>query len=420
MKRRLWRILHDRAGYTGLPLAFKGLMFLGMAIIAAVLIYTTQTMVKELKASEARLANAYAGHWKRAAESTDPNEIGYLFDEIISKSDFPIVVADPNGQPLYWRGLTGITEHDTTVATREHIRQRMRRMAKEYPPVPITYEGHLLYKLHYGNYELVNAVARLPYIGVAVLLLFLLVAYIGFRNIKRAEQRYIWVGMAKETAHQLGTPLMSLLGWLERLEPSEGTGGVAPRSPQQLQEIATAMRADVVRLQRVATRFSQIGSEPDRKIQPVEPVVRDVVAYFRTRLPHGGRGVTITEHYKPTAPVPINAELVTWVLENLIKNALEAVDAKSGAIDVAVGPDPRGGVEISVTDNGKGMTPKQQRQIFHAGFTTKQRGWGLGLTLARRIVMEYHGGDLFLDTSIPNQVTRFVLQLPGETAEDVG
>jgi len=416
MKRRLWRILHDRAGYTGLPLAFKGSMFLGMAIIAAVLIYTTQTMVKELKASEARLANAYAGHWKRAAESTDPNEIGYLFDEVISKSDFPIVVADPSGQPLYWRGLKGIAEHDTSTVTRRRILQLMRRMGDEYPPVPITYEGHLLYNLHYGNYDLVKAVARLPYIGVAVLVLFLLVAYVGFRNIKRAEQRYIWVGMAKETAHQLGTPLMSLMGWLERLE-SRAEGPEKPGlSPHEMQGIATAMRADVIRLQRVATRFSQIGSEPDRKVQPVEPVVREVAAYFRTRLPHGGRGVTLTEHYKPVGPIPVNAELLTWVLENLLKNAIEAVDAKSGTIEVAVGPEPRGGVEISVSDNGRGITLKQQRKVFHAGFTTKTRGWGLGLTLARRIVMEYHGGDLFLDTSIPNQLTRFVLRLPGASA----
>jgi signal transduction histidine kinase len=380
-------------------------------VIAAVLVYTTHTMVGELKASEARLANDYAGHWRRAAETTDPGEIGYLFDQIISKSDFPIIVADPDGQPLYWRGLEGIADTDTTAAARRRIVRLMQRMNEDYPPVPITYEGRLLYNLHYGNFALVRAVGRLPYIGVAVMLLFLAIAYIGFRNIKRAEQRYIWVGMAKETAHQLGTPLMSLLGWLERLDTHcesaadrARTGGVA--------EILQAMRSDVMRLNRVASRFSQIGSEPARKVQPVEPIVREAAAYFRARLPYGGQGVSLTESCQPCDPVPVNAELVSWVLENLIKNALEAVDPKSGRVQIALEPHPRGGVRISVSDNGRGISLKNQQKVFHPGFTTKTRGWGLGLTLARRIVMEYHGGDLYLDTSIPNEVTRFVIHLP--------
>ena len=211
-------MIHDRAGYSGLPLAFKGLMILGLAAIAAILIYTTQTMVAKLKASEARLANAYAGNWKRAAETTDPGEIAFLFDQIISKGDFPIVVADPDDQPLYWRSLPDLSDTDTSRAGRAEVVNLMRRMGREYPPVPIKYEGQLLYNLYYGNIALVDQVERLPYIGVAVMVLFLLIAYIGFRNIKRAEQRYIWVGMAKETAHQLGTPLMSLMGWLERLD----------------------------------------------------------------------------------------------------------------------------------------------------------------------------------------------------------
>lgn len=412
MKRRLWRMIHDRAGYSGLPLAFKGLMILGLAAIAAILIYTTQTMVDKLKGSEARLANAYAGHWKRAAETSDPAEISYLFDQIISKGDFPIVVADPDGQPLYWRSLPGIQDGDTTLTARHDAVMLMQRMGREYPPVPIRYEGRLLYNLYYGNIALVEQVERLPYIGVAVMVLFLLIAYIGFRNIKRAEQRYIWVGMAKETAHQLGTPLMSLMGWLERLESTVGTENPRPPEPSKLGETLQYMRADIVRLNRVAQRFSQIGSEPDRKPQSVEQVVRETVAYFRSRLPHSGRGVVLVEEYQSVGDVPINAELVTWVLENLIKNALDSVDPKTGRVEISVAPHPESGVKIAVSDNGRGITPAQARKIFQAGFTTKKRGWGLGLTLARRVVMEYHDGDLYLDTSIPNQLTRFIIHLP--------
>jgi hypothetical protein len=413
MKRRLWRLIHDRAGYSGLPLAFKGLMILGLAAIAAILIYSTQTMVGKLKASEARLANAYAGHWKRAAETSDPAEIAYLFDQIISRGDFPIVVATPDSQPLYWRSLPDVADNDTSRAARDRVIRLMRRMSDEYPPVPIRYEGRLLYNLHYGNIDLVEQVERLPYIGVAVMVLFLLIAYIGFRNIKRAEQRYIWVGMAKETAHQLGTPLMSLMGWLERLDGFYAPDQSAPVDRAKVGETLQYMRNDIVRLNRVAQRFSQIGSEPDRKVQPAEAVVREVVSYFRTRLPHSGRGVSLVEEYQPVPEVPINAELIAWVLENLIKNALDSVDPRTGRVDIAVAPHPEGGVKIAVSDNGHGITPAQARKIFNAGFTTKKRGWGLGLTLARRIVMEYHDGDLFLETSVPNLVTRFVVHLPG-------
>ncbi|MBI5867713.1 MAG: HAMP domain-containing histidine kinase [candidate division Zixibacteria bacterium] len=206
---------------------------------------------------------------------------------------------------------------------------------------------------------------------------------------------------------------MSLLGWLEKLQeqcvPPEQESS---ESADDVGYVLTRMRADVARLNRVAQRFSKIGSDPDRKPQQVEPVVEEVVAYFRERLPLQGRGVRITLDTEPAPPAAINPELVAWVLENLIKNAMESVDAKSGTIAVHCGPSSRGGVQITVTDNGRGIPGKQQQKIFHPGFTTKKRGWGLGLTLARRIVMEYHGGDLYLDDSVPNQATRFIVELP--------
>lgn len=412
MRRRLWKIIHDRAGYSGLPLAFKGLMILGIVVIAGFLVYTTQKMVGELKASEARMANAYASQWKRAAESTDPGEIGYLFDQIILRSDFPIVVADREGRPLYWRGLKGIDDRDTSMAAHERVLSMMRRMEAEYPAVPITYEGQLIYQLHYGNYELIRALALFPYIEVGLTSLFLVIAYVSFRNIKRAEQRYIWVGMAKETAHQLGTPLSSLMGWLEILESQCGKDDVTDSNSTSLRSVTVRMQADIARLRRVAQRFSQIGSDPDRKQQPLEPIIQDVADYFCQRLPHSGSGARIDTRMEPVPLVAVNTELISWVLENLVKNALESVDPKTGVITIDLEPHPRGGVKVCVSDNGRGIPSAQQKKIFNPGFTTKKRGWGLGLSLARRIIMEYHRGDLYLDTSIPNEVTRFVLHLP--------
>ncbi|GAB4320226.1 MAG: ATP-binding protein [Candidatus Zixiibacteriota bacterium] len=389
-------------------------MIAGVVVLAVFLVYTTQTMVNELKASEARLASTYANQWKRAAESTDPTEIGFLFDEIISRQDFPIVVADADGNPLYWRGLEGIADNAEDAETRDRVRKLMDRMGDEYPPVPITYEDQVLYFLYYGNYRLVQAVNLFPYIEVGLLTLFLLIAYVSFRNIKRAEQRYIWVGMAKETAHQLGTPLSSLMGWLELLESKFGDTA-APGVTSDLanvRETIDRMQLDVTRLRRVANRFGQIGSVPDLKVQSVQPIVEEVIAYFRQRLPFGGQGCCLTEDLEPTPKAAINPELISWVLENLIKNALEAVDPKQGVVHIQLHKLPGGLVEIAVTDNGRGIVGKQQKKIFEPGVTTKKRGWGLGLTLARRIVMEYHGGDLFLAESIPHKKTRFVIHLP--------
>jgi len=229
------------------------------------------------------------------------------------------------------------------------------------------------------------------------------VAFFGFRNIKESEQNYIWVGMAKEAAHQLGTPISSLMGWLQLLR--EG-------STESPADIAAHMESDITRLQRVANRFGQIGSVPDRRPTDLVSLCEEVLFYYRQRLPHRGGGVTIEGEFEPLPEADVNPELFSWVIENLVKNALEAVDPRNGRVVLKARPVGDGRIKLSLSDNGKGIAPQLLPHVFKPGFSTKRRGWGLGLTLARRIVEEYHGGRIWVEESSPETGTTFSMTVP--------
>ena len=238
----------------------------------------------------------------------------------------------------------------------------------------------------------------------------------GLAIIRQAEKRIIWVGMAKETAHQLGTPLSSLMGWAQLLRSNaEGVPGEADvrLSKAELTETVSELERDIERLNKVAQRFSHVGSAPQLQRQDVTPVVREVVHYMRRRMPKDRGEATITERYESTHEVDLNPELLEWALENLISNALNAFDKRPAQIDVSVAPRRDGReVEIVVKDNGRGMSPREQRRAFEPGYTTRRRGWGLGLALARRVVQEYHGGKITIRQSAPGVGTTVVISLP--------
>ena len=412
-----WLVFHDPAGYTGLPLWFKGFLIFGIAVIAGVLAYYTQQVVGQLKIAERRMANNYAEQWRKAVESQSEAVTGFLFEQIIQKRSFPLVVTDADNNPMHWRELEGVVDSDSSRTPRdiERVREIVTAMDEHYPPVPIVYQGQVLHYIHYGNYRLIRNLSLLPFLEVGLVVLFLLIAYIGFRNLKRAEQRYIWVGMAKETAHQLGTPLSSLLGWLEIFRDKSRQGKITMQAEQGsgFDDIIERMLSDTRRLEQVANRFGLIGSEPTKTTVDLRDIVCSTVDYFRARMPFRGKGAAIVADCDRPITTKANAELMGWVLENLIKNALEAVDPRTGRITVALEENrPRGVAVIRVTDNGRGVPTAMQKKIFSPGYTSKKRGWGLGLTLSRRIVAEYHAGRIYLARSIPGEQTEFVVELP--------
>jgi signal transduction histidine kinase len=418
-------------GYAEYPLFFKGFLVFGIIVIAFIFIYYTQNVVGKIKQDSKRVLTAYARLWQMAAsESPGGPEIDVIFEEIIQKSDFPIVVTDANGEPQAWREVN-VAWDDTTYASRQKLKKIVEGMDKHKEPIPIYFgeEKKIINYLHYGDSRLITKLKLMPLVEVGVLFLFILVGFITFRNIKRSEQRSIWVGMAKETAHQLGTPLSSLLGWLELLKTKcesvpfvlkssavrqdESETGNLEETKFELDEMIKGMQADIKRLEKIATRFGQIGSTPELKLADLNKIVSETVAYFKQRLPHAGSGVMIKEDFGDLVPVKVNAELLSWVIENLLKNSLEAVDPKQGIIQVSTKLDQdKKNITIEVCDNGRGIPSREQKKIFKPGYTTKKRGWGLGLSLAKRIVEEYHLGKIFLKESIPNQKTTFLMVIP--------
>lgn len=399
--------------YVGYSWFFKAFLLLGLIGVIALFLYFNQAVVNDLRNDATRLSQTYAHLIQYgASEATDPAVINFIFDEIISKVNFPIIVTDRRGVPAAW--TMEYSPDDTTTATREKLLEMIEEFDRHNTPIEILSDTSVISVLHYGDSSLIAKLRIIPIVEISVIAFFILVAFVGFRNIKQSEQRSIWVGMAKETAHQLGTPLSSLLGWVEllKLKHQEGKIVVSPEFPNgDFEKMTDRMMDDLRRLDRIATRFGQIGSAPELAEHSINEVVKDVVDYLKLRLPAGG--LTIKENYGDIPPGRINSELLRWVIENLVKNSMEAANSKTGVISVSTQyVEAQNKILITVEDNGRGVPPREQRKVFSPGFTTKKRGWGLGLTLARRIVEEYHGGRISLKSSEPGVRTVFTVELP--------
>ena len=377
---------------------FKRFLFVLAILIIFVLLLYTQNLVNNLRAETRKILEFYAHFYVRAVWEADDAELNFIFEEIIKRTDFPIVLSDTLGNPTAWKGID-VDPADYSEAAIEKVRKLTETMKKEIDPIPLRSENIFLGYLYFGDSKEIQQLQMLPYVEIVVVGLFIMVGFFGFNSIRRSEQQFIWVGMAKETAHQLGTPLSSLMGWIQLL-----------RARCQEQEQATVLdgvEQDLERLNKVTQRFSQIGSTAGLQPHDLNQLIEGVLAYFNRRLPQMGKKVALRCEGRPDGPVPINPELFEWVLENLIKNALDAIGTKDGTVTVRVGPatEKKYHVFIDVVDDGKGIENEARKNIFKPGFSTKTRGWGLGLSLARRIVEDYHGGKLILKESQPGKGT---------------
>ncbi len=393
------------------PSVLKAYLLLGSVVFAVTFLIYTETLVARIQRETEIVQHMFARFLESSLENpSSSQELDVVFSELIRRINFPVIYSDPRDTlrlAAHFAIETGRHRGDQPV----EVRRALDRMDSRKAPIVLEVVGPdgrrvQLGRLHRGESQLTRELRWIPPLQVVLVGAFLLLGLVGLRSLKAGEQRSVVVGMAREAAHQLGTPLSSLMGWIELLRE-----GKALDDPDA---VLTEMERDLARLVKVASRFERIGSRARLEVQPVEPIVRETVHYFRHRIPRVGRKVEIRESYGLAPPVLANRVLLEWVLENLIKNSLDALDsAPEGVVSVDVGVETETGeVRVTVEDNGRGILPKDRSRIFRPGFSTKQAGWGLGLSMARRIVEEHHGGKLRLLSSEPGEGSRFAVFLP--------
>ncbi len=392
-------------------LNIKIMLFICAIVIGLGTLVYTNNLVRELQDKERSTVQLYAKGLEYIANSTDMNDITFLFENLIRPIDFPMLLTGPDNSigEINKSNIRNIAYDSTLteVKLKAIFAEKIKEMDAIHKPIEVRYnsgqESIILTKIHYGDSELITKLRYYPYVQLIIAAVFLIIGYIAFSQIKRSEQSNIWVGMAKETAHQFGTPLSSLMGWLELLR-------INYKDPDKVQDITNEIEDDVEKLSKITNRFSKIGSKATLKETEIGEVVKKVYEYFKRRIPQTGKNVELLIEGDLTAHAMMNAELFEWVLENLIKNALDAIDHTHGKIYLVVKEFPHK-TEIEVADNGKGIDLKHRKDVFRPGYSTKRRGWGLGLSLSKRIVENYHKGKIFVKSSASGEGTTFKIIL---------
>ncbi|MEK7249702.1 MAG: histidine kinase dimerization/phospho-acceptor domain-containing protein, partial [Bacteroidota bacterium] len=305
------------------------LLIIALAIVVGMLLYS-RNMTSQLLQKEREIVDLYARSIEYVASEKSTGDISFVFNEIIRTIDFPMVLTDAQNNPIQpIRTSARNVKMDTTLTPEQqeaYLRKIIAELDKQNTPIKAALnDSTVLSIVHYGESDLIRRLRWLPYIQFTLAGLFILIAYVGFSYIKRSEQSNIWVGMAKETAHQLGTPLSSIMGWLE-LAKDHATGN------PQLSETVGEMSNDIERLNKVAARFSKIGSKPDLKDENLTEVIQGVINYIAKRIPKSGKSIELVIATPGNFHAHINRELFEWVIENLMKNALDAMDGPTERI----------------------------------------------------------------------------------------
>lgn len=373
----------------------SGLALVAIAIVAGTILYS-RILSNKIAAEERLRVEQWVEAGKllvKDSSGISDRLVGYI---ISSNTTIPIIETDEDGTIIQFVNLDAAkVAKDSTYVRRQLEAFRSDRQ-------PITWSDPLhpsqVNYYYYGHTPLLDQVQYYPIVQLVIVTLFIVLTIAALSTNYRSRQNQVWAGMAKETAHQLGTPLTSLKGWVEML-----------RENATVEKIAGEMSKDVDRLQLISDRFGKIGSVPHLEPHDLILQAQQMMEYIRKRSPE-----RVQFHFEKgdlaSLVVPVSPPLFDWVIENLLKNALDAMEGK-GVITLRI-EDKGGDVQIDVKDTGKGILPKHLRKVFDPGFTTKKRGWGLGLSLAKRIVEQYHKGQLFVKQSEPGKGTTFRIILP--------
>ena len=375
-----------------------GLLFFGLALMAGAIFYSN-SIVSQLRDDNRQIVTVYSRIIANTINEESDANLGFVFDEIIKKVQFPIVYTDKLNTPLYSRNI------DQNKNKYEML-NLIKSMDKNNKPIPIEYYDSgsnskmVLGYLHFGDSILVQRLEWLPYLEILIVLMFVVVGFLGFNTIRENEKRLIWVGMARETAHQLGTPISAMIGWIDRINSH----------PKESKNIAKEMRSDMMRLEQIADRFSQMGSQSPLDKLSVTQLINEQAKYLRKRIPSLDRDIELEIKIIDEISIMGNSVLLGWVLENLIRNGIDSIKKENGKVQIIVRAMNEFGC-IYIKDNGKGINKKDWKNVFKPGFSSKKRGWGLGLSLVQRIIEEIHRGSIFVKSSSASEGTVFQIKL---------
>ncbi|RSK37721.1 sensor histidine kinase [Hymenobacter metallilatus] len=375
-----------------------------LLIGAATVIYTN-VLVQRLSEREQEQIDLYAKTQRYIINTEETSNLSFLMDEIIgANTTIPVIVTDGEGNIVDARNVN-VPKGASEQASIRLLRREIELMKEQHPPIVIEIGAGLRNYLYYKESDLLTQLRYYPLVQLAIIGCLAVIAYFAFSYSRRAEQNRVWVGLAKETAHQLGTPLSSLVGWQEYLRESERFRG---------EPIVEELGKDIRRLEIITERFSNIGSVPVLNDENILRVTQNAIAYLQSRV---SRKVSfeVKTDLPTDTPAQVNIPLFDWVIENICKNAVDAMDGK-GSITIHLRRPIRNKsqIAIDITDTGKGISKSKMDRVFQPGYTTKKRGWGLGLALAKRIIENYHKGKLFVKWSEVGRGTTFRVILNGE------
>ena len=375
-----------------------GLFILGVILVIGLLAYT-QILVNDLRKDNREIVRLYAGLIANVVKDDSDANLDFIFENIIQKVKFPLIQTDTEHNPQMWKNLPSSIKTDKD-------RIKFMNTADQYnEPIPLTYNDNMVGEitfgfLHYGDSAIVERLRIWSYVEIIAIGLFIFLGFSGFSFIRNNEKKHIWVGMARETAHQLGTPVSALMGWVDWLK----------NHPDKIKDIIPEMEVDLQRLEQIGRRFSKMGSRSDFEELDLSERIEKIVTYLTKRLPSIGKKVELVNDIQPGVFINANGSLLAWSIENIIRNGIDAIERDNGKISVSLKKDIEG-INIRIEDNGKGIPKKDWKNIFRPGFSTKQTGWGLGLSLSSRIVEEIHGGSLKVIRSSANTGTILEIRL---------
>lgn len=375
------------------------ILIIAMLIGAATVIYTN-ILVRKLSEREQQLIDLYARGMRFMLSAESDENTVFIQDNIIdSNKTVPVILTDEEETVVDYKNLT-FPKNISEARKSELLRREIEKMKAQHNPIVVQWAENSRNYIFYKDSALLTQLRYYPYVQLTVIACFAWMAYFAFSYSRKAEQNRVWVGLAKETAHQLGTPLSSLMAWLEYLKSS-------PKFENE--PIVDELGKDVRRLEIITERFSNIGSVPALQDESILRVTEHAIAYLQNRVSKK-IDFSVTAEFPADTPAKVNIPLYEWVIENICKNAIDAMEGK-GSISLLLSKAGKDQISIDITDTGKGIPKSKLNDVFLPGYTTKKRGWGLGLALSKRIIENYHRGKLFVKSSEVGKGTTFRLVL---------